>query len=71
MIDKNNRPFWRWTNVSRIVGGVMIAFGEILPKSLFSVIGVTFDSNVFQLSGVALLFYPMIFEMIKIYKEKA
>lgn len=58
--------FLRVSNVQRIIGGLIIGVGQMLPKTHVDLKGFVFDSNILQMAGVVLLFSPMIMELFRI-----
>ena len=64
------KKFFRWTNISRIIGIILVIVGKFFPAGVvlqagqYSVSGV----NSLEIAGLALIFLPAVLE---IYRRKS
>lgn len=58
-MDRAERPFFRSSNTSRLIGFAMIIAGQFFPMGEFNVLGVVFPSNMIQVAGVIMFMWPM------------
>lgn len=60
-----SRSFWRTSNIMRLLGLSLLLAGGFMPQSNFTGAGFAGTTNLIQIAGAILLFYPMIREFFQ------
>lgn len=58
------KPFFRETNIYRVIGFGFIIAGQFLPLAEFDILGVKGTTNLIQITGFIAVFWPTAKEFI-------
>lgn len=65
-----NKRLFRWKNILRVLGFITVIAGHFLEKTAWTVLGnVLPETNIVQVTGIVLMFFPTIEEIAKTYLE--